>query len=315
MQSFRCFQGLIAEWRIVTTAALLFHASSAGAQTGAVTGIGGSEIRRLPDSVRVSVEIRGEGPDVRAALTALKARQEAVRGTLGKLGAESGSIRFDDAKAPAIDGQRAQREMMMRTRQAMRGKRGKKPAAKAPSIVLASKLSAEWKIKAADVDELLISAAALEDKIRAADLGGQKAAEAKLKAEQDEETNEEMQDMMMQMGGNDNEAKPYEPTFVFIRRIATDEREKALREAFGKAKDDATRLAQAAGMQLGELKTLGEQPGGGDDGDDGDQRRYYYQMMRAGRLGRVEADALEATGVHPGTVSYRVTVTATFGLK
>lgn len=305
---------------LATAIAAMFTVGANGQtpSTPSVSGSGSAEAEQLADVVRVQVQVRGEGKDLREALSKLKEKQASLKATLEKLRADPASIKFGPAAEFAANDNNSRARMeMMRMRMGQRGKRGKKEAPKAVVVVLSSSLTAEWPLKAADVDELLINGKALEDQIKAADLGGMKAAETKAKTDEDEESKEEMQEMMMQMG-NDNEPKPGEPTFVYARKISNEVRAKLLSEAYAKAKVDAARLASAAGKELGELRTLNENAGpASDDSEDPYLQRQYYRAMQGARMGRSEtADGpLEAVGVRPGMVAYRVTVGATFALK
>ena len=136
--------------------------------------------------------------------------------------------------------------------------------------------------------------------------------------DEDEESKEE--EMMMQMSmGEDGQPKPGETAFVYARRISNEDRAKLLADAFGKAKTDAARLAQAAGRELGTLRTLSENTNAGNDEEyDSYQRQQYYRLMQRsgyGRGGESVEGASEAVGMRPGLVSFRVTVSAAFALK
>src|SRR5262245_24816724 len=72
---------------------LIGTAASAGDAT-TVNGSGTAETKQLADLVRVSVQVRAEGKDVREAVAKLKDRQATVRGLLQKLKADSASIKF-----------------------------------------------------------------------------------------------------------------------------------------------------------------------------------------------------------------------------
>jgi hypothetical protein len=179
-------------------------------------------------------------------------------------------------------------------------------------------LTAEWKLSAKSPDELLLAVHALQEKIKAADLAGMKDAE-KLSPEQ-EEMLEEAEDPDM-MGFNSNiEVKPGEPVFMYVSRISDAERDKALAEAFQKARAHATRLAKAAGAELGNLKSLTAHNASPRDYDvSGGRNQYAYQMIQMARaqagLDDDEANDTEALGVEPGPVKINVTIMAVFDLK
>jgi uncharacterized protein YggE len=310
---------MINDFRLAALAiALLGVASLSASDAPSVTSSGSAEVKRLPNILRVSVQIRVEGKDVRDALAKLKARQTAVRTAVERLKADAASIAFTSAAevAPA-DSNRARMEMM-RARMAQRGKRNAKKEQPKPVVLLGTTLTAEWPIKETDAEDLLISGKALEDDVKAADLGGLKAAEAKAKSDEDEETREEDEMMRMSMQtSNDGEAKPGEPMFQYCCKIPDDVRAKLLAEAFGKAKVDAERLAKAAGRDLGALRSLSASNVGGGEYDHAYQTQQFYRMMQGSRDGRGnDADGpAEAVGLRPAPVVYRVTVGAAFELK
>jgi uncharacterized protein YggE len=309
--------GLIGGLALGESASAQVGGLGGGGETSTVNGTGSAEVKQLADTLRVSVQIRAEGKDVREALVKLKERQSTLKAGVEKLKADPKSVKFGPTNelGAGSDSSRARMEMM-RQRMGARAKRGKKEAPKAPIVTLSSTLTAEFPLKAADADDLLVKGKALEDEIKAADLGGMKAAEAKAKSEGDEETKEE-EEMMMQMGmSNDGEAKPGEPTFVYARRISNEDRAKLLAEAFAKAKTDASRLAQAAGRELGNLRTLTENANTGNEDDyDSYQRQQYYRLMQRSSRSESIDGATEAVGMRPGPVAFRVTVMAAFALK
>jgi hypothetical protein len=117
----------------------------------------------------------------------------------------------------------------------------------------------------------------------------------------------------------EEEPKRGEPTFLFVRKISEEERDKALTEAFGKAKKEAGRLARAAGAELGALQQLGGQNMSRDIEDFSGMYDPYYgrrlRQMREPCGSDGEQQNLEAAGVQPGKVAYRVVVSASFALK
>ena len=163
----------------------------------------------------------------------------------------------------------------------------------------------------------LLAVNALQEKIKTADLAGTKDAE-KLSPEQ-EEMLEEMEANQFDYGSND-EPKPGEPIFIFVSRISDAEREKALAEAFQKAKAQAARLAKAAGAELGNLKSLS---GGSSSANNynsyGRYNQYAYQALQMARAEAGtdddESNDAEALGAEPGPVKINISVMAAFDLK
>ena len=64
------------------------------------------------------------------------------------------------------------------------------------------------------------------------------------------------------MGGDEEQAKPGEPRFLFVARLSPQDRQTALADAFAKAKLQAAELAKAAGAGLGPMTGLSETAGG-----------------------------------------------------
>ncbi len=153
----------------------------------------------------------------------------------------------------------------------------------------------------------------LQDTIKAADLGGLKDAEEPTPEEA--ELAEESEEMAMNFGRREG-PKPGEPVFVFVAKITSADREKALAEAFRAAKQEVVQLAKAAGLELSTLRSL--LGGGGIDVEDSTDYRLLYQTsfgaaMRQQMTGRDHSgEAIRAT---PGLLKFKVTVNATFAVK
>src|SRR5262249_6225391 len=135
------------------------------------------------------------------------------------------------------------------------GKKDDKPK-QPPTVVVYVPLKFEMPLKAADAEELLILASALEEKIKGADLGGIK--EGKQMSPQDEEM---AQEVMEQVPNDENEPRRGEPLFLFVSKVSTADQDQALASAFQKAKREAGRLARAAGAELGTLVHLDNNSG------------------------------------------------------
>jgi uncharacterized protein YggE len=284
-------------------------------QGGTVNGTGSVELKRSPDTLRIQVEVLAKGKDLKEALAKLKERREAALAQLTALGVAATAVEFGE---PAITSEKTDRQLQMErmVKQRMRGAPGKDKgkAKETPPVVVSTSLKAELPLKAATTEELLVSFQALQDKIKAADLGGLK--ELAKMSPQEEEIAEENQAMMMGMGGEE-EVKRGEPMFFFVCKISDADRDKALADAFQKAKKEAGRLAQAAGAGLGALHHLDHQsqPSGGVEDYGFDPSQRYYRMRAMGLPQTNPDSGLEATGMQPGKVSVRIAVTATFTLK
>jgi uncharacterized protein YggE len=310
----------------LSTVVLLLAAPGAASaqlvEPGTVSGNAHVTISRQPETMRVQIALQGKGATLKDALTAVKSRGDAARKQLTTLGAAKDSIKVESPKVAEKNDQQNQRQMRMQMMMMQRMRQGGKAAAPkkaktAEPILVSAMLTAEWKLDAKSPDELLLSVHSLQEKIKAADLAGTKDAE-KLSAEQ-EEMLEEMEDQMQ--FGSDNEPKPGEPVFMFISRISDADREKALAEAFQKAKTQATRVAKAAGAELGSLKSLtASSSSAGGYNQYGNYNQHAYRAIQLARQAQGidedgSDDETEAMGVEPGPVKITVTVMASFDLK
>jgi len=270
-----------------------------------VVATGTAVIERQPTTLRVQQMITAEGKTAKEALDKLKERETAARSKLAKMGVTESSVSFADP-APQEEDQRQQMQRMIQMRT---GRSPKTPKA-AASVKLFTTLKAEWPLKARNGDDLLLESQDIQDKVKGADLGGDK---TNLTPEQ-QEAAEEAQGME-----NDNQPNPREPLFVFVSKLTDDDRDKAEAEAFHKASKEAARLAKAGGGQLGALRLIASRAapalfngyrGGFYDG--GYRQQALYNMMN----GQDEEDApLEAVGTQPGKVAYRVTISVSYALK
>jgi hypothetical protein len=303
-------------------ACLILCTAAARAQyseAGLVSGTGAVQIERLPEMMRMRVVVTAKGSTLEEALAALKDKTDAAKGQLATLGAAKDSVNVDAPQVAAeTNDQRRQMQMMMAQR--LRGNRRppKKEETK-PPVSLSATVTAEWPLAAKSVEELLVAATALQEKVVAADLAGAKEADNNLTPEE-QEALEEMEDEMAMAYGGEEEAKPGEPVFLFVAAIAEAEIDKARAEAFQKAKSDAASLAKAAGAKLGKLSSVSGEAGAGIDTEDyvyGGYDSAAYQMMRRMQAGVRAAGAEpapEAIGATPGKVIFQVTMTASFEL-
>jgi uncharacterized protein YggE len=285
-----------------------------------VTGHGMFEIKRHPEVLRIQVDVLAKGKTLKEALAKLRERRQAAQKNLEQIGAVAGSIEFGEPQIAMERNDRQHERMVMMM--AMRAQ-GKKPAQKpkeAPPISVFCTLKAEVRLSAAGAEELLLAAHGLEERVKAADLGGLK--ELKQASAQDEEMAEEANAEMM--GMNDNEGpKRGEPIFLYVSKLSDEERTKARADAFKKAQREAAKLAEAAGIELGPLYRLDPDPSAGyPDSEDTEVVsgpssyfvRQYLERARGYAAGN-DKQPEEAIGIRPGKVVYRVAISAAFELK
>ncbi|HJT34813.1 MAG TPA: hypothetical protein VJ783_22490 [Pirellulales bacterium] len=312
--------------RLICPALLLAVASiylpTASAQIAAsapsVSGSGTSTIERPCETLRMEVDLLAKGKELKDALSKLKQRRKAAEEQLAKLGAEPKSIRWGSPQISSGGDNDQQRQMQIMMRQRMMQRRGARRAAEkpavAPPVTVAMSLVAQWPLKTGDAEQLLIAAHDLEEKIKAADLAGRKAAEELSPEEQElAEENEEDSEQVFYQG--QQQPKPGEPRFVYVVNVSEDDRNKAFAEAFDRAKASATRLAKAAHAELGDLQQLAE---AGESGADPEGYEawggYEYQMFQRAQR-HATREAIEAIGPRPGVLKYHVSLTASFALK
>lgn len=284
--------------------------TAASAQDGAtVSGSGSAAIKRPASKLRMSIVLAAKGKTLEDALGKLKERRELATAHLKKLQADTTSAKFSDTALGAESGQRAEMQRMMRM---ARGGRVPKALEVPASVTVNCTLTADWPLQYESSDELLIASQKLQEKVKEADLGGLK--EPKQLTPQEQELEEEL-------AGTENEnyspygepqAKPGEPSFLYVATITKEERSAALAEAYGKAKDQASRLAQAAGLQLGALVEVSGQASADDL--EGLDPYTAYQLRQRGQLGANNADD-EATSATPGHVTAVANVQAKFRAK
>lgn len=285
---------------------------------GVVHGDGTVSITRPPETMRVVITIQGKGATLKDAMAALKKHVDKAREEVVDLGASKDSIQLDAPRIAAANNADQQRRMqrMMAQRMAGGGRKNKKAKA-APPVTVNAKFTAEWPLKPKDGDELLSLVHPLQEKIREAKLAGLDAGDAE-SAEEEEANEEAMMQMQMNFNGQ-NEPKPGEPVFVFVSKVSDTDQKEALTEAFRKATQEATRLAQAAGAELGQLRSLNGNNSASADAEafDGSDM-YAYQAMQSIRMLQRRGgkkDEAEAIGTEPVPLTYNVSVMASFEIK
>lgn len=284
-----------------------------GESTG-IIGTGSVLIERVPTVMRLQMMIEGQGKNVKEALSSLKAKEASAREKLQKLGVAEGGVKFTDAQPAEVNPQlQMQRMIQMRMGNAQR------PAKNQPVVVtLSSILTAEWSLSGKQGDDLLVDSQDIADKVKAADLSG---------GTSDKQLTPEQQEIVEENQGavaNDGQPNPRDPSFSYVCKISDQDCDTARAAAYKKAREDAQRLAKAAGVELGSIRQIGGTAASAPAGDRSDlysgmnpQLAMYYQMMQQQQQQppAAPADAQEAIGTQPGKVGYRVTVYVSFAPK
>jgi hypothetical protein len=283
---------------------------------GTVTATGTAVLKRQPELMRVQVEVQAKGKDLKEALTKLKVRRETARSQLAMLKSVPGSIEFGEA-AVTVGKTERQRQLELMIMQRLRTGPEKKPAPIKQNlpVIVASTLKVDLPLTAADPDELLLAASELQEQVKALDLGGLK--ELQKMSPEEEEVAKGLKEFLHDpatLGG-----QPGEPTFLFVSKISEDDRAKIMAEAFDQARQEAARLAKAAGAELGPLTRLhnpmADLTVDQNEVPNADSLLRKLLGVRTSPTADSAPSPNEAVGKQPEKVTYRVTVTASFLLK
>lgn len=304
----RCAMG------ILLGVAVLSSAAAAQSADPTLSATGSAAIEKMPEIMRMKIDIPASGPDIEQALAKLKQKRESAVKKLKDMGAAEDAIKVEPPNVTPDPTEAMKRQMMMMRGQMEEEEQEEEKDAKPAKVSVTLALKVEWPLKSDDPEAMLIAVHGLQQKIRGADLAGLK--EEKLTEEELEEQ-AEMQERMPRYS-SDEEPTPGEPGFLFVWKVSDADHAKLLADAFAAAKADAEKLAAAAGVQLGSLASLsGQGMGGGEEyGYAYGYTQAYYQMMRSAR-GMMSADEAEkeAMGVLPQKISKRVNVRAAYKIK
>src|SRR5260370_306810 len=225
----------ITKWLALVCLGLTSLMSSRGLaqspQDGFVTGTGTVEIKRLPELLRVQVDVMAKGKDLKEALAKLKERQEAAKLRLAALGAGKDAIEVGE---PGVTSEKSSRQLQMERMVGERSGGGRKPSKdkEAPPVVVGLTIKAELPIKASSVEDLLMQFQTLKEKVIAADLGGLKEMQKLSPKEEELAEESEKSDRYRE----EDEPRKGEPILVFVCKISEEDRAKARADAFTKAK-------------------------------------------------------------------------------
>jgi uncharacterized protein YggE len=288
-----------------------------------IQGSGTTTLERPAERMRMQIDVLAKAKNLNAAIDQLKKHRATAEKQLATLGAIGDSIKFGEAHIDENEEDEQRRMNRMMQRQMMQQRRGsrkpekeKEKEADSKPVKLKVRLTADWPLTAKESLGLLVETKKLQDAIKAADLAGAK--EALQPTPEEAELEEESEDMSFSYSSNQG-PKPGEPTFVYVVNIPMEERDKALAEAVREAKEEATTLAKAAGIELGALKSISTNRDS-DVTDDEDQDamrqmyRYGYRQFRQGAMNRSNKTQ-EAVGINPGAVKFRVFATVSFNIK
>jgi uncharacterized protein YggE len=268
-------------------------ASLQGAGRPALSAMGIATVRRKPTQLRLYMQLLAKGKTLEDALAKLKDREEAATAQLEAMKADKKSISFGTASVSAAQSARKKQiEQMIISQMRARGKKVPKGLQVPQTVTVAATLTAQWPIEEQANDKLLVLAHGIQEKIKTADLGGNKEAE---KLSPEEEEFEEEANQAGNQFGNEDESQQG-PQLLFVAALPRAEREKAMADAVVSARKQAAELAKAAGVALGPLVGLAGNCNG-QMGDD-DMPVRYGQYGGSEALRRIVA---RQTGEDPET--------------
>ena len=198
----------------------------------------------------------------------------------------------------------------------MRGRTGSQPAAPT-SQTLSTVLTIDWPLPAQSPEDCLVAVESLREKVVAANLGGAKAAQERTPEE--EEAAEEAA-MLGPDSFGEEAPKPGTPQFVFVAPITAEQKQKAMSEAFTKAKEQAEALAVAAGTKLGPLVGLNgsvnsQAASMAYDSFGYQAQQHLQRLMGASEYGELSGEEAEVTALTPEALRFTAVVMASFALQ
>ncbi len=297
-------------------------AELAMSQGGAKQGIsvtGTATVERKPTHLRMVMQLQATGKTLPDALAKLKERREAATTQLETLKADKKSIVFGAPNTSNVQSARKRQiEAMVMAQMRARGKKTPKGLQTPRTVTVTATLTAQWPLSEAEsLEQMLVTAQGIQDKIKAADLAGAK--EEKTVSAEEEEFAEEAAQMANQYG-REEEEQPGEAHFMYAASLSKADREKAMAKAFQKAGQQANDMAKAAGVPCGPLVALsGACSGQGDIGEnnymgyDPSGSSNMLRRMLAQQAGEnSEAELDEAMSANPCMLRFSCIATAVF---
>lgn len=251
---------------------------------GTVSGHGTVTLRPVPTALRMHIQVQARASTAEKALARLKDRRQVVGEKLKTLGTDVRTITFGPPSVRKIGSPYSPTFAPAPTyllpppptapawRPSGPPPNSSQQAEPSSSGFTASAtLSADWPLQSDGLEQVLIAAEALKEKIRAGDLTGIGQPENRSTDEvQAEEVAAEPTGRAERYvpvptvnGGTAwahdsvrTYVSPGATQFLFVAEISPQQRKAAMAEAFAKAKAKARELAEAAGMDLGPLAGL-----------------------------------------------------------
>lgn len=259
--------------------------------------------------MRMSMTLEAKGPDLKAAMESLAAKQKKATIKLEKLDAIEDSIKFKEVSTGGNSDTTQMAQMMKR--QFGDDPRVAKMLKVKPPVTVTIAITADWKLEG-EPDQLLFVCDELKQKITASEVAGGKD-DGGLTEEQ-AELAEEMAEMMSGYGGRE-ETPAGTPTFYFVRTLSADQQSELMREAFTNAKSKAQQLASAADLQLGKIMTLTSASDAMSAYMMASYDPYGYGRSAAPQGETLDDGAIEVVGASPTKLVHRATIAVAFEIK
>ena len=296
---------------------LVLAANIATAQTvgPGISVVGQSKSEQTAELLRMSVKLEAQGATVEEALERLAKKKKQATIQLEKLEAIEDSIKLSEVSA----GGQADTSAMKRQMKQMMGDdpRIAKMMAIKPPVKLTVTATADWQLESdVEADELFVVVDQLKQKITDAKLGGGDAADEL--SEEQQEIAEEMAALMSRYGMQDNNGTPAgTQTFRFVRRVSSEDHQKTLADAFAKAKNQAERIAAAAGLELGAPVTITTAATSTNQAMAQmiAYRRYNGGESQMPSVNELTEGAIEVLGNSPLKVTHGVSVSVVYAIK
>jgi hypothetical protein len=273
------------------------------ASRASVSTAGSATVRQRPGLLLMKVKLRATEATLELGLASLKKQRDATAQWLRRLGAirvDAGEPHFADQtdKKPVVQAMAAAR--------ALTGRAGAKAANEQKREVIVV-LTAAWDVAALSGEETLL----LVDRLRF-----EAATESRAPAPEEPPTwaspEEQIRNMMAQI-----QAPPADdgaPQILFVARLTGEALEQAFGTALAVASANAERIARAAGMRAGELRSVHSTLNGMmTTRTDKIMERQRCGLLLAGCAHELGDD--EIVSDDPRPAEFTITVNATFSLE
>ena len=224
--------------------------AASGAPQGIVASASES-VALKPERLRLTMWIKAQGNDSKAAIIALAAHKERVAKELVLLKADKESLVFSSTRVTEGSGDADQQRMMQMQMRAMNGGKSSEPAEMPTLMTATCAVRADWPLPVQEGDALAMLPAALKEQIKSRDLVGEKNKPKLSDAEQEklEEISAMMEESYSYYEGGSSER----PAIVFLATVNDDTSKSATEAAFKKAVKKAEMMSDATGLKLGKL--------------------------------------------------------------